>query len=248
MPAHAPAAAPSRTAPRPRHLDRSAAALLSLLIAGSAAAQVAATASVTTDYRYRGITLSDRKPAVQGGATWDTSIGAYAGAFASSVRLAAPAGTNAQIIAFAGYARRLTPDASFELGGDYVAFTAAADENYGEIFVGAAYAGVSGRVSYSPRYFGQSASGTYAEIDAAPQLSERIRLVAHAGVLRARYEHYYGSSGVQNFVDGRIGVAIDFDAFRMQLAWVGVNNHDAGRALTGTTSPNTVVLTITRAF
>jgi uncharacterized protein (TIGR02001 family) len=222
--------------------------LLALLVAGSAVAQVTATASVTSDYRYRGVTLSDRKPALQGGLTWDAAGGAYAGLFASSVRLAAPAGANVQIVGFAGYAARLTPDASVELGGDYAAFTAAADDNYGEVFAGATYAGVSARLYYSPRYFGQSASGTYAEIDASPSLTERVRLVAHAGALRTHYENYYGLSAARNVFDGRIGVAAEFEWFRLQLAWVGVSNHNAGRALTGVTSPNTVVLTLSRAF
>lgn len=219
-----------------------------MLLAGSAAAQLAATATIASDYRYRGVTLSDRKPAVQGGATWDAPGGAYAGLFASSVRLAAPAGANAQIVAFAGYAARLDAAASVELGGDYAAFTAAADDNYGEIFVGATYAGISGRLSYSPRYFGQSSGGTYAELEASTTLAERVRLVGHAGVLRTRYETYYGLSSTQNVFDGRVGVAVDFEWFRAQLAWVGVSNHNAGRAIAGTTSPNTVVLTLTRAF
>lgn len=251
-PAHAPAAAPSRAARRSHRRDRdalrAAAGLLALLLAGSAAAQLAATATIVSDYRYRGVTLSDRKPALQGSVTWDAPGGAYAGVFASRVRLAAPAGANAQIVAFAGYAARLDPDASVEAGGDYAAFTADADDNYGEMFVGATYAGISGRLSYSPRYFGQSAGGTYAELEVSPSLAERVRLVAHAGVLRTRYESYYGLSSAQNVFDGRVGVVVDFEWFRAQLAWVGVSNHNAGRALTGTTSPNTVVLTLTRAF
>jgi uncharacterized protein (TIGR02001 family) len=251
-PAHAPAAARWRTARRRCSLDRGALrgvpAFLALLVAGSAAAQLAATASVISDYRYRGITLSDRKPALQGAVTWDAPGGAYAGAFASSVHLGAPAGANAQIVAFGGYAARFEPESSFEFGGDYAAFTSAPDDNYGEVFAGATYAGISGRVSYSPRYFGQPASGTYAEIEASPSLTERVRLVAHAGVLRARYGGYYGPASAQNVVDARIGAALELEGLRVQVAWVGVSNHNAGRSLTGATSPNTVVLTLTHAF
>jgi len=46
----------------------------------------------------------------------------YAGAFASTVRLAAPSGQGAQGIAFVGYAKQWATGVSFEVGADYAAF------------------------------------------------------------------------------------------------------------------------------
>src|SRR5664279_3555744 len=62
-------------------------ALGSILFAASAEAQFTANASVVSDYRFRGVSLSDQKPAVQASVNWDDADGWYAGAFASTVQL-----------------------------------------------------------------------------------------------------------------------------------------------------------------
>lgn len=222
------------------------------MLAGGARAQLSGTVSAVSDYRYRGTTLSDRKPAAQFGVNYDAPSGVYVGAFGSTVRLASPAGANFQFIAFAGYAQRVTPALSLEAGADYALFTGASDDDYGEIFVGAATDTVNARVYYSPRYFGLSANGWYAELNASQPLAERVRLTGHIGFLRASYPTYYGPNyyglAQQNVVDGRIGVAVDFDVGRVELAWVGVSDKNAAYRITGTSSPNTVVLTLSHSF
>ncbi len=211
-------------------------------------AQISGTASAVSDYRYRGITLSDRKPAAQIGFTYDDPLGWYAGAFGSTVRLAPPAGVNFQAIAFGGYATRLASGIALEAGGDYSAFTGAAYDDYGEIFVGAATESVSARIYYSPKYFGQSSNAVYGEINASQLLFGSVRLLVHAGYLRTRYETGYRTSSAQHAVDGRIGVGVDFDPFHVELAWVGVSTDDAAYRITGSNSPNTVVLTLSCSF
>ena len=64
--------------------------------------------------------------------------------------------------------------------------------NYGEVFLGVATDSVSARVYYSPRYFGESSSAVYGEINATQPLTERIRLHLHVGLVRYRYESPYG--------------------------------------------------------
>src|SRR3954462_13454357 len=66
------------------------AAILIGAVAGSAAAQLSGTVAGVTDYRYRGVTFSDRRPAAQAGLTYDDASGWYAGAFGSTVRLDPP--------------------------------------------------------------------------------------------------------------------------------------------------------------
>lgn len=222
--------------------------LLFWLLPSEAGGQISGTASVVSDYRYRGLTLSDQKPAAQIGFTYDDPLGWYAGAFGSTVRLASPAGPNVQAIAFGGFASRLASGIALEAGGDYSAFTGAAYDNYGEIFVGAATENVSARIYYSPRYFGQSSNAVYGEINASQSLVGSARLLVHVGFLRTRYETGYRTSSAQRAVDGRIGVAIDLDPFRAELAWVGVSADDAGYRITGSNSPNTVVLTLSCSF
>jgi len=219
-------------------------------LAGEACAQLSGTISGVTDYRYRGVTLSDKLPAGQFGITYDAPGGPYVGVFGSTVRLAPPVGANFQFIGFAGYAARITSAASLEFGGDYAAFTGSSEDNYGEIFVGAAIDRVNARVYYSPRYFGSGA--WYGELNGTQPLVPRVGLTAHVGIVRASYPVYHGpyfyGSSAKNVVDGRIGVAVDFDLGRVELAWVGISAKNAAYYISGTSSRNTVVLTLSHSF
>ena len=230
---------------------RGAAALLFCVFASGVSAQISGTASIVSDYRYRGITLSDRKPAAQLGLTYDDPLGWYAGASGSTVRLAPPAGPNFQATVFAGFASRVASGISLDAGADYSVFTGAAGDDYAEVYLGVASENVSARIYYSPDYFGQHASATYGEINAVQPLFDRVSLLVHVGFLTTRaYSPYspYGPRSTQNVVDGRIGLGANFDLFRLELAWVGISNANIAYPIAGSRSPNTVVLTVSHAF
>jgi hypothetical protein len=52
----------------------------------------------------------------------------------------------------------------------------------------------------------------------------------------------------QNIIDGRVGLRADIERFQLEVAWVGVSNHSAAYFITGRTSPNGVVATLSIAF
>jgi uncharacterized protein (TIGR02001 family) len=234
---------------------RGVATIVLCACAGGAAAQVSGTLSGVTDYRYRGITLTDKRPAAQIGFAYDDPKGWYGGVFGSQVRLKPPAGASSyfQAIVYGGYATHVAPGLSVEVGGDYAAFAGASELNYSEVFLGAATDNVNARVYYSPRYFGESSSAVYGEINATQPLVDRLQLFAHAGFLRYRYESPYGlvpprGDYTQRVWDGRMGVRIDLEPFQLEVAWVGVSNHVAAYLITGATSPNGVVASLSLSF
>jgi len=221
---------------------RGAAFLLVSLIASGASAEFSGTASLVSDYRYRGISLSDDKPAAQVGLAYDDPFGWYAGVFGSTVRLGRPADPGFQTIGYGGFATRLSSNVSVEIGGDYSAFSSTSYYNYGEVFVGLAGDGISARVHYAPRYYGQPSNALYGELNLTKPLYDRFRLVAHAGYLNVRTTHPYDIKTTQNVVDGRVGVATELDLFHIELAWVGASRDYSN------TRKNTVVLTILFPF
>lgn len=242
---------------RYRSLDRiwrTAAAFALCAAWSNAAAQVSGTLAAVTDYRYRGVTFSDRRPAAQAGLAYDDASGWYVGGFGSTVHLDPPGlpKSRFQVIGYGGYATRLSSGVSLEAGGAYSLFGGSSDLNWGELFVGAATETISARLHYSPRYFGTSASSVYGEINAAYPLTDAIRLHLHVGLLHYRYAYPYGSlysiEPTQNIVDGRIGLRADIDRLQVELAWVGVSNHSAAYFITGRNSPNGVVATLSIAF
>ena len=256
-PVHADAGwlAPSRLS---RSIDgpvvRGVAALLLCTCASGAAAQFSGTLSAVTDYRYRGVAFSDREPAAQAGLTYDDPSGWFVGAFGSTVRLTPPGqgSANLQTIVYAGYATRLASGISVEAGGDYSMFAGSSGLNYGEVFVGAAAENLSTRLYFSPHYFGQSSNAVYGELDVSQPLIDRVRLHLHVGLLRYRYDSPrgppYRSQPAQTVVDGRIGLRFDLDVLQLEIAWVGVSNHGAAYLITGGSSPNGVVASVSLPF
>ena len=85
--------------------------LLAALLAGPvpAAAQggvdLSANLGLVSDYRFRGLSLSDRGPALQGGVDLEADMGLFAGAWASTI--ADYEGANAELDIYGGYAGSL---------------------------------------------------------------------------------------------------------------------------------------------
>jgi uncharacterized protein (TIGR02001 family) len=190
-------------------------ALLAALVGLDAAAQVAGTATVASDYRFRGVSLSDGQPAAQFDAGYDDPSGAYAGIFASNVRLYDQAGT--QALAYGGYARRLAVGASLDAGASYTSFSGASEYAYSEVHAGFISDRLDAHIYLAPNYFGQSVRTLYADLNASQRLTENLRLVGHAGLLRI----VAGSAGVlRDNADARAGLELGIRTVRVELSRV----------------------------
>jgi uncharacterized protein (TIGR02001 family) len=229
-------------------MGRGAIALWIALISANASAQFSGSVNLVSDYRYRGASLSHGDPAAQIAVAYDDAQGGYAGAFASTVRLAAPYHQGAQVIAFTGYAKQWPSGVTFDVGADYSAFTGARGYDYPEAYAGIAFQNVSGRLYYAPRYFGSDGGAVYGELNGAQRVHDRVRLLAHVGILQINGGNPYSGWPDHRVFDARAGVAIDFDPFNVQLSWVGLSAASAAYPITGTLSRNGVVVTLSWSF
>ncbi len=218
-----------------------------LSIAGSVFAQLSGTVSVVSDYRYRGISLSDNAAAFQLGVAYDDLQGWYAGTFASTVTSATYGTRGVQSISFAGYSWRMPSGLSLEAGADYSAVTATPRYNYSEAYAGFAFQNVSGRLYFSPRYFGQDSSAVYGELNVAQPWLEHVRVLVHVGVLGSNANKRYGNPPGP-LVDAAAGLEIDWEGFRVQLSWVGVNHSSGAYAITGIERRSGAVVSLSRSF
>lgn len=194
-----------------------------MLIAGllpctHACAQVSGSIAVVSDYRFRGASLSDGKPALQLGLGWERDDGWYAGAFASSVRLYAH--PDVQLLAYLGYARRLRNGLSWEAGSEYATFRRYSTDNYPELYVGLTSERISARLYYAPRYFNEDDAAVYAELNANKPLDDHWRLLGHVGWLQRleRVELQADEGAQRRRIDARVGVGAAFGKFDLQLA------------------------------
>jgi uncharacterized protein (TIGR02001 family) len=197
-----------------------------LLCCAHARAQVSGRVAWVSDYRFRGVSLSQEQPAVQLSLNFDTADGWYAGAFASSVKLRPEGGPHVQWLTYAGYARRLTDSLHWEAGAEYVAFVGDSRYDYPEIYVGLVADHVSARLYYARHYFDDEASVLYLEANGSWPVSTHVRLFAHVGWLRRNGIDESPYESDHEHIDTRAGVGLTVRQFDLQLAWVGSDSQN----------------------
>ena len=240
----------NRNSRRPRELAALRGAVtvcVALICADAAGDQLSGSVSAVSDYRYRGVSLTDNDPAGQGTINFDDPSGLYVGTFLSNVRFAYASGSEAQVLSFAGYVWQLPSGVSGEVGADYALFTRTHDYDHPEVYWGFASGVWSGRLYYAPRYFG-GGNAIYGELNAAQPLSDRFRIIAHGGVLLSKSGNPYDGSGERATFDARIGLGVDLDRFSVELSWAGLSNTRSAYPFGGNGRRNGPVVALTLAF
>ncbi|MTW14293.1 hypothetical protein GM658_27120 [Pseudoduganella eburnea] len=192
--------------------------LACMLAMPAAFAQLSGSAAVLSDYRFRGLSLNDDRPTPQLTLNYDRDDGWYAGAMASHAKLGE--NSTAQLVAYGGYARRLPGGIGWEAGATQTIFTQASADNYFEAYAGISGEQVSARLYFSPRYFGRPARTVYAEANGFLRLGQTLRLVGHAGLLRALGGEDSIAPLSGHRYDFRLGLAVQVGDVDVQLARV----------------------------
>jgi uncharacterized protein (TIGR02001 family) len=161
--------------------------VLGLLLCSNAAfAQMSGHVSLLSDYRFRGESLTDGRPAAQAGLAYDHESGLFLGTLISNVHIE-PTATGLSGQVYGGYARPLGERKSWEVGAVTYLFphpSAPPDYDYSEVFVGASVNRLSARVYYSRDYFQSGVHAIYSEVSAEQPLSEQVALLGNIGYLR----------------------------------------------------------------
>jgi uncharacterized protein (TIGR02001 family) len=217
--------------------------------AGVAHAQVSGTLTVVSDYRFRGVSLSADEPAAQGGLVYDDPSRWYAGAFVSTVKLAGESATSAQAALYTGATLPLGDAAHWDVGAYYSAFSDNRAYDYGEAYVGIAFPEITLRIHYSPDYFGTARGSFYGEINASRALGAGFVAFGHVGVLvpEGRAEDTYTAT-VQNPVDARAGIGFETGAWKLRVAWVGINGIGTNYPVAGAQRRRTAVASVSWSF
>ena len=199
----------------------------------AAAAEVSGEAGVVTDYRYRGVTLSRGRPAVQGSVTVDHDSGLYAEAWASTLeRPGDPA--DSEVDFTAGFSKDLSEVLNIDLSGTFFAYPSAGSDNYVEAtaLVTAKHGAASGSLgfSYIPRQratrddggAGHDNAYLFGTLDFAIPKSP-VTLKSGLGYERGAFDEVaHGGKW-----DWMLGCEAEFEPVRLGLAYVG-SNADGG--------------------
>lgn len=206
---------------------RAVAAAALATLAGSAAAQASWSVALESDYRFRGISLSDGRPAAHANFAYDSLAGWYGGASVSTVEFDGD-GRSAGRLGYAGIAWRAFAQASLEAGAVFSHFARDSRYDYAEAFAGASGRSWSARVYVSPDYFGQSVRTAYAELDVRHAFDATLRAFAHVGVLARLSGRPYGDASSATSADARVGVGATLGPWDLQFARVAASGN--GRA------------------
>lgn len=243
---------------------RTLTASLSLLLAGLAATpamagtkvgdvEIGGNMSLTSNYVFRGISNSDRHPAVQGGITVSHTSGLYGGLWASSVDFNDGDEASIEVDLNGGFAYEFPNAVKLDGGVIYYAYPGAnkgLEYNFTEVYLGVSYKyqqlGMSAKYSYTPDYTASLTDDSAYYVEGALTYDLPYGIVASA--------HYGHSSGDAFDVAGRpdsyddysIGLSKEVLGFVADLSFTATN--DDGRTLYGNNADDRFVIKITKNF
>lgn len=217
-----------------------------LLFIGAAAAASAAHAvdlsanvGVVSDYRFRGISLSDRDPALQGGADLTFGSGLFVGTWASTIE--EYGGADVEVDAYVGWAGE-NGLIDYSVAANAYLYPGGNDVNYGELQAEVGRSLGPARLAVEVAYVPDQKNIATDNFYIGPKLSVGIPATPLTFKLRGGYE--------DGFYDGKLdweaGVDYSMGPFTASFAVVGSN--DGGATESGKLGRTGVVLGATLGF
>ena len=203
-----------------------AAALTLATLPSVSFADLAFNAGATTDYRYRGISQTRLKPALQAGVDYSAG-GFYVGAWGSTIKWVEDAGgdANVEVDLYGGYKGELAAGLGYDVGvlsyvypSNKLPTSANTTELYGAVTYGPATLKYSHAVTDT---FGNpdSKNSYYVDLSAGFDLGNGLMLTPHIG--------YQGIKGpakdLASYTDVALTLAKDFGGVQLSVSLVGTD-------------------------
>jgi uncharacterized protein (TIGR02001 family) len=235
--------------------------------AAPAASPLTGNLTLTSDYRFRGISQSYKQPAVQGGIDWAHESGLYLGNWNSSISgNQYPNGAGLEMDFYGGYKFPVGKDVTLDVGALYYYYPAAYYNGFTgekpkfdnfELYFGGVMGPFSAKFFYAVSDFfgldqttggkGSSKGSYYIDLNYSTEILPKLTLGAHVGYQSVK--NYSDNS----YTDYKVGVTYDWTGWLLGAAFVGTNAKKApytyseaqGTRFVGN---NTVVLSIGKTF
>ena len=187
--------------------------------------------AVVSDYRYRGISQTRLKPALQGGADYvNNPTGLYAGVWMSTIKWTRDAGGDGEVEVdiYAGKRGQLAEAVSYDVGVLTYVYpsndlknvrgfaNADTTEIYGQLGFGPAYIKYSHAVTNLFGFVDSKNSG-YVDVGANLDAGDGYTVNLHAGHQKVR------NNDASSYTDWKIGATRDFGVLTGALAVIGTN-------------------------
>lgn len=190
-----------------------------LIWAGPAAAQVAGSVGVDSDYLLRGYSLTNDRPALVAQVSYDHPSGAYFSL--SGLNELGSTSRFLGVIGDAGFAARLSQHVTIDAGVIRSQIRAASANfqafKYTEIYAAGYVGPVSGRIYYSPDYRREGQATLYGEIEAGFEPRRNWRISGHVGLLTYLGSSAFSSAG-ETRGDVRVSIGQQFGNIEVHAA------------------------------
>lgn len=202
-------------------------------VAQEAASPFSANIGVTSDYRYRGISQSRLKPALQGGLDYALPAGFYIGTWASSIKWIRdiPGGdAGVEIDVYGGVKGEIVKDLAYDVGvltyvypGNKLGnVSGLVNANTTELYAALTYGLVTAKYSHAvTNTFGNpdSKNSFYAELAAGFALPYDMTLTPHIGYQKIKGPYSDGAT----YTDYSLALSKDFSGFLVTASIVGTD-------------------------
>lgn len=221
--------------------------------------------SLASDYRFRGISQTDRRPAISGGFDVAHSSGFYVGNWNSNIDSDFFQGANIEMDFYGGYKGSFS-DIGYDVGAIYYYYPGSGRDGQTkvkntELYVGASYGPVSAKFYYPLSDFfnaeqifgGGNAGGSYyIDLSGAYDLGSGFGVNAHVGYQKlkgaAKVSEINETSLNNDLVDWKLGVTYGFsNGIVAAVSYIDTNRNLAG-ATGRKISSSTGVVSISKTF
>ncbi|HOB96773.1 MAG TPA: TorF family putative porin [Aquabacterium sp.] len=198
-----------------------------------ASAQLAFNVGATTDYRYRGISQTRLKPALQGGVDYSHASGFYVGAWASTIKwIKDSAGdSSVEVDLYGGYKGEISKTLSYDVGVLNYWYPRAVTTAWSTVYANPNTSELYGALTYGPatlkyshavtNLFGNmnSKNSYYLDLSATFDVAG-FSVVPHLGYQKVK------SAPSLSYTDYSITVSKDFNGLVPSIAIVGTDTKD----------------------
>jgi len=181
-----------------------------------------ANAAVVSDYRFRGVSQSFRRPALQGGVDYSHDTGLYIGAWASTVDRDFLTDTHGvELDVYGGYKFPIGADWLLDVGVLQYVYPGESLWNTTEVYLGATWKYLYVKYSHSigddTFGFTDSRGSGYLDLTATYPIREGFNLIAHVG--HQRFRNYSDA----DYTDYRLGATYDWAGLTWGASVYGTN-------------------------
>lgn len=184
-------------------------------------AQVATTFGLASDYRLRGLSLTDRNPALILSLAYDHPSGAYAG----GTMVALADAQSAHLVGtteYAGFTHPLGGDLLLDAGASYQDYTLYFERRsklrYAEFYLGVIWRDLSGHLYFKPNNPRDGVNSAYGDVNWSLRPARDWRISAHLGA-NERLNGTAERDGGRWRYDTRLGLTREFTHAELELAW-----------------------------